>query len=182
MNAYESGTRKLVPAVLVYARRLTEGASGRREFLMIQRNARPDDYHLGKWNGLGGKLEPDESPLEAAIRELREESGLEPPASAFRPLGILQFPNFKAHRSEDWVAYVYAADIPRGMMLTPGGAGEGELHWVDEAQVPELPLWAGDRYFISHVIGGEPFLGTIWYRGDEVLRHQITLLKRDIRS
>jgi len=30
--------------------------------LMIHRIKRTDDIHLGKWNGLGGKFEPGESP------------------------------------------------------------------------------------------------------------------------
>src|SRR5947209_14723068 len=95
-NAFETGERKVIPAVLVYAQ-----LDGRT--LMLRRDSgRPDDYHKGKWNGLGGKLDIDESPLEAAKRELLEESGLDLPESAFRALGVLQFPNFKAHKSEDW--------------------------------------------------------------------------------
>ena len=30
--------------------------------LMVHRNKKPDDMHAGKWNGLGGKFEPGESP------------------------------------------------------------------------------------------------------------------------
>ncbi len=44
--------------------------------LMIHRIRKVNDMHQGKWNGLGGKLEPGESPEECAIREINEESGL----------------------------------------------------------------------------------------------------------
>jgi 8-oxo-dGTP diphosphatase len=44
--------------------------------LMIYRNKKQNDYHEGKWNGLGGKFEAGESPEECAIREIAEESGL----------------------------------------------------------------------------------------------------------
>ena len=44
--------------------------------LMIFRNKKQNDYHEGKWNGLGGKFEAGESPEECAIREIEEESGL----------------------------------------------------------------------------------------------------------
>ena len=44
---------------------------------MIRRDARPDDDHFGKYNGLGGKLELDESVVEGARRELREEASVE---------------------------------------------------------------------------------------------------------
>jgi 8-oxo-dGTP diphosphatase len=81
---------------------------------MIHRDSgRPGDYHAGKWNGLGGKLEPDESPIEGARRELREEAALVLPPEAFRALGVLQFPNFKAHKNEDWVVWVFVAELPR---------------------------------------------------------------------
>src|ERR671926_531588 len=47
-----------------------------RRVLMIHRNKRPDDLHYGKYNGLGGRLEPGESVVECMRREIREESGL----------------------------------------------------------------------------------------------------------
>src|SRR5271156_6305865 len=100
MNPFESGARKVIPAVLVYASR---GGHRGAETLMIHRNARPDDHHGGKWNGLGGKCEEGESPLETARREFHEESGLELPATAFKPLGVLQFPDFKPAKREDWI-------------------------------------------------------------------------------
>ena len=44
--------------------------------LMLFRNKKKNDYHEGKWNGLGGKFEAGESPEQCAIREVYEESGL----------------------------------------------------------------------------------------------------------
>ena len=43
--------------------------------LMMHRNKRPDDVHLGKYNGLGGKFEAGESPEECVIREVHERAG-----------------------------------------------------------------------------------------------------------
>jgi len=53
---------------------------------------------------------------------------------------------------------------------------EGELHWVPEGELASLNLWAGDRHFIPLVVARKPFVGTVWYRGDEVLRHWIQAL------
>ena len=47
----------------------------RQRVLMVHRNARKDDEHLGKYNGLGGKLEADEDVMAGMIREIREEAG-----------------------------------------------------------------------------------------------------------
>ncbi len=169
-NPFEAGTRKVIPAVLIYPR-------WRDQILMIHRDSgRPGDYHAGKWNGLGGKLEADESPLEAAVRELREESGLEPGREAFRSLGVLQFPNFKAHKSEDWVCWIYSARIEGGSAPKPVATHEGSLHWVPAADLLKLNLWPGDREFIPHVLAGRPFVGTSWYQGEKLLRSDIAPL------
>jgi 8-oxo-dGTP diphosphatase len=165
LNSFESGERKAIPAVLVYPRR---GA----DVLMLHRNAKAGDYHAGKWNGLGGKLEPDESPLEAARRELREESGLDLADTAFRPLGVLTFPLFKAHKGEDWIVWVYSARVPAGVEPLARGP-EGDLRWIPAAELSALNLWAGDRHFIGFVAEERPFQGTIWYRGEEVVRYSV---------
>lgn len=54
----------------------------RRSVLMVHRNARPSDHAFGKYNGLGGKMEPDEDLAACMIREIREEAGIEAPPCA----------------------------------------------------------------------------------------------------
>src|SRR4051812_11431974 len=106
-NPFEAGTRKVIPAVLIYIRRADR-------VLMIHRNSVVPgyvDYHQGKWNGLGGKCEIDESPLDAALREVKEESGIVLNESQIKALGVLQFPNFKAHKNEDWIVFVFEAEL-----------------------------------------------------------------------
>lgn len=163
-NAYEAGTRKAIPAVLIYPE-----CGG--EVLMLHRVTREHDFHKGKWNGLGGKSEPDESPLETARRELREESGLDLPESSFRALGTLQFPNFKPAKSEDWIVYVFLAAVPPELRGMDRRVEEGELHWIARDKVLELNLWDGDRHFLPLVLAGRPFLGTMWYDGGRCVRH-----------
>ena len=50
--------------------------NGHREVLLIQRK---NDPYKGKWALPGGFIEMDETLLEAAVRELREETGLNIP-------------------------------------------------------------------------------------------------------
>jgi 8-oxo-dGTP diphosphatase len=184
-NPFESGARKAIPAVLVYLFKSgkTAGGSEQREVLMIHREGgtppqtgqiRPVDYHSGKWNGLGGKCEADESPLETAHREIHEEAGLDLPLSNFKPLGVLQFPNFKPHKSEDWLVFVFSVEVDE---VTAAGAlkenPEGRLEWIPVDQLLSLNLWEGDRYFIPWVIQQKPFLGTFWYQDRQLARHWI---------
>lgn len=176
-NAFESGARKAIPAVLIYARHRHPVQGD--QVLMIHRNSaeRPADYHAGKWNGLGGKCEADESPLETARREFHEEAGVDLSLEKFRSLGVLTFPNFKAHKNEDWIVFVYAVEMSDAdVARVVSGNAEGSLHWVPASDLTSLNLWPGDRHFIGHVASGQPFVGTIWYQGQEVLRHEIRRL------
>jgi 8-oxo-dGTP diphosphatase len=140
--------------------------------------ARAGDVHAGKWNGLGGKAELDESPLDTARREFHEEAGLDLDASRFRALGTLTFPNFKAAKTEDWMVFVFTVPLEAEEVSRIGrGNDEGELHWIKDDEVPALNLWPGDRHFISHILSATPFIGTIWYDGSEVKKHWIQDLR-----
>lgn len=170
LNDFESGRRKAIPAVLIYA-----SCAGER--LMLHRDSkRPNDHHEGKWNGLGGKCEADESPLEAARRELKEESGIQLAPSAFKALGVLQFPNFKPAKAEDWIVFVFSAEVDPGLKAPGFDCPEGTLHWVAEKDLLGLPLWEGDRLFLPLVLKGRSFMGTVWYEGGTVARHWLEAL------
>ena len=173
VNSFESGQRKLIPAVLVYLR------CG-EDVLMIHRSGRKDgkpDFHQGRWNGLGGKLEADESALAAASREVQEESGLSLSKDRFKAIGFLLFPNFKPQKNEDWQVTVFTAELSlEEKSLIQAESVEGQLVWVPTEQVLGLNLWPGDRLFISNVLQNRPFYGTLWYRDGEVQKHELSTI------
>ena len=71
----------------------------RSKVLLIHRNARANDLHLGKYNGLGGKLEVDEDIADCMRREIREEAGIECLDMQLR--GTISWPGF-GKNGEDW--------------------------------------------------------------------------------
>jgi len=109
--------------------------------LMIHRVKKDNDMHLGKWNGLGGKLIPGESPEECAIREVYEESGLR--VIDLKLKGILTFPKFQP--GEDWYAFVFVIDQFEGELID---SPEGHLSWIKKENILDLNLWDGDRFFL----------------------------------
>ncbi len=132
-----------------------------RDFLMVHRNARGDDQHLGKYNGLGGKLEPDEDVVAGMRREIHEEAGIE--CVDMRLRGTISWPGF-GKAGEDWLGFVFVINGWSGTPLTSNP--EGTLEWVPVGKVLELPLWEGDRHFLPLVFDDDPraFHGVMPYR------------------
>lgn len=114
-----------------------------QSLLMVHRNARPGEAHFGKYNGLGGKLEPGEDVLHGMKREILEESGLI--CTEIHLAGTISWPGF-GKQGEDWFGFLFRITGFTGM--PPEKNAEGELCWVPIDQVLSLPLWEGDRFFL----------------------------------
>ena len=131
-----------------------------RRVLLVHRNRRPNDAHLGKYNGLGGKLAPGEDVVACLRREVREESGLECEELVLR--GTISWPGF-GKQGEDWFGFVFRVDRYSGEPWRENE--EGTLEWVEVERILELPLWEGDRFFLPLVFdrGGRQFHGVMPY-------------------
>lgn len=149
-----------VIATLCYVR-----SSGKT--LMLHRNKKPGDVHRGKYNGLGGKLEPGESPDECVLREVLEEGGLSVLDARLR--GVLTFPAFA--KGEDWIVFVYTATRFTGQ---PGECAEGALEWVKDADIASLNLWEGDRVFLPWLDGERFFSAKFVYRDGKLVGHDVS--------
>lgn len=110
--------------------------------LMIHRVKRENDMHKGKWNGLGGKVEPGETPEECVIREVKEECGLTVKNPSLR--GLLTFPAFNGF--DDWYVFVFVATEFDGVITD---SEEGNLRWIDDSELVNLNLWDGDKIFLK---------------------------------
>ena len=145
----------------------------RRRALMIHRNAREDDQHLGKYNGLGGKLEAGEDVAAGMCREIREEAGLECLDLSLR--GTLSWPGF-GKQGEDWFGFLFLITRFSGTPLERNP--EGTLEWVDIARIGTLPLWEGDRHFLPLLFDSDPrlFHGVMPYRDGRMLSWSYTRL------
>ncbi len=144
--------------------------------LLVRRDARPDDDHFGKVNGIGGKLEPDEGVVESLRREIDEETGLELTDIEFR--GTVTWTGF-GPKVEQWLGFVFL--VRDWIGDPPSSNDEGTLMWVERERLlaacsadeadrrrADLPMWPGDRYFVPLVFDDDPrpFHGTMPYDGD----------------
>ena len=132
-----------------------------------------DDHHLGKYNGLGGKLEPGEDIVAGLKREIREEAGIE--CDDIKLRGTISWPGF-GQQGEDWFGFIFRIDHFSGTPFTDNP--EGTLSWIPVNQILDLPLWAGDRYFLPLVFGDDPrqFHGVMPYENGHPVSWSYSLI------
>lgn len=145
----------------------------RERVLLVHRNARADDQHLGKYNGLGGKMEPAEDVVACMRRELLEEAGIVATAMTLR--GTINWTGFGPN-GEDWLGFVFRIDAFRGEVRPRNE--EGPLEWHPVAGILDLPMWEGDRHFLPLVFDDDPrpFHGYMPYEGGRALDWTFTRL------
>lgn len=132
----------------------------RTKVLLVHRIARKDDEQLGKYNGLGGKVERGEHVVEAMKREIREEAGIEVTELELR--GTVNWPGFNGR---DVFGFVFLITAYEGEILDENV--EGTLAWHDIATMMDLPMWEGDRHFLPLVFDESvpQFHGVLPYDG-----------------
>lgn len=137
-----------------------------KQVLLVHRNARDDDQHLGKYNGLGGKMEPGEDVAGCMRREIVEESGLICIDMSLR--GTINWQGF-GKNGEDWLGFVFL--ITRFSGTPYAYNDEGQLAWHPLDLLGSLPMWEGDRYFLPLVFDDDPrvFHGYLPYRNGRPL-------------
>jgi len=123
---------------------------------------RVKDPNKGLWVAPGGKLEPEESPTECAIREMHEETGLAVLDPVLRGImtEVSPRPDYR------WITFIFAATRWTGT-LAPA-AGIGEFRWVRTSEVFDLDIPPTDRIFFARVVrlADHPFLVKFTYDAD----------------
>ena len=128
-------------------------SSDQKKVLMVHRLYKENDDHLGKYNGLGGKMEKDEDISTCMIREIKEESNLTIKKMKLR--GTVNWTNFGKH-GEDWLGFIFLITEYEGVPFEK--SPEGPLEWIPLESILSLPMWEGDRHFLPLVFDEDPRL------------------------
>lgn len=123
----------------------------RRQTLLVHRNKRLGDQHLGKYNGLGGKMLPTEDIHQCLLREIFEEAGIRCERVVLR--GTINWTGF-GPQGENWFGFIYRIETFSGVPRLTNE--EGDLVWVDVGKIMTLPMWEGDKYFLPLVFDETP--------------------------
>ena len=113
-------------------------------------------FGQGKWDGFGGKPQDGESLVQAAVRELKEESGLLAGKSDLKPMGVITFV-FPAKPEWDQEVHVFVARKWQG---EPMESEEMRPDWFGIHQIPLEEMWDDSRHWLPQIISGECINGS----------------------
>lgn len=117
--------------------------------LLLQRRRRPPNE--GLYNVPGGKVEHDEDPYEACLREVREETGLVLPRVRLRAVLTV----IARDTGTQWLLFTFVADRPAGE-AGPVTDDEGELRWVPIDEIAALPVVSDIPLILPYLWSAEP--------------------------
>lgn len=133
-----------------------------RKYLMLHRVKKENDLNHDKWVAVGGKFEDKESPEECNLRETKEETGLT--LNSWRYCGIVTFVSDKWET--EYMHIFHSADFSGE--IKP--CDEGDLCWIDKEEIYNLPIWEGDKIFLSLIDENVPFFSLkLEYTGDKLI-------------
>ena len=115
----------------------------------------------GKINGPGGKIDPGESPRQAAVRETQEELHVTP----INPVKMGEL-FFAMTDLPDIHCHVFMAREFEG---SPTATDEAIPRWTRIDQLPLELMWEDDQYWLPHILeDGRTFMGRFSFEGERI--------------
>jgi uncharacterized protein YceH (UPF0502 family)/8-oxo-dGTP pyrophosphatase MutT (NUDIX family) len=122
----------------------------------------------GKINGPGGRIEPDENAMQAAVRETEEEVRVR--ASGVAMAGELHF------QFTDGLALHCTVFQAAGFEGEPAETDEAAPLWAPLDAIPYDRMWADDPHWLPLMLAGRPFRGYFVFDGDRMLDRKVDVL------
>jgi len=119
-------------------------------------------FGVGKWNGVGGKQESEETIEGAAVREIKEEIKVNVNSQDLEEVARIKFYFFK---KEEWNQEVCVYFV-RKWEGEPEETEEMRPQWFNLDQIPYEEMWVADEKWLSRIIKGEKVIGEVHFNQD----------------
>lgn len=110
-------------------------------------------FGQGKWNGFGGKVEKNEGIFDAAVREVKEECGLEILNAKF--VGFITF-EYEIDKKAPMHVHIFKSEEFAG---DPIETAEMIPQWFEIDEIPYEKMWKDDVYWYPYLFADKYFYG-----------------------
>ena len=132
-------------------------------YLMMHRVSKKNDINAGKWIGVGGHFEDNESPDECLLREVNEETGLTLTEYQLRAIITFIAEGYGCEYMHLYTATGFEGELDET-------CNEGILKWIPKKDIFNLNLWEGDKIFLNLLLKDHPFFSLkLEYIGDDLV-------------
>lgn len=159
---------ELRDATLLFLVKKTDGAITDICLAMKKRG-----FGMGRWNGVGGKVEPNETIETAAVRETAEEIGV----TAKNIIKSAELSFYFPHNPDwDQKVHVYYTEEWEN---EPGESDEVRPAWFSIKDIPLDQMWPDDSFWLPHFLSGQLIRASFKFaEGDIILEKEINLIDK----
>ncbi|MDD3083602.1 MAG: NUDIX domain-containing protein [Candidatus ainarchaeum sp.] len=122
-------------------------------------------FGSGKWNGYGGKVEKGETILKAAIRELKEESGIEAKEKELEFVGKISFVFLEKPEWNQDVHIFLIKEIRKAIETE-----EMKPKIFKKNNLPFKQMWDGDKHWIPIILEKKEIIAKLEFVGKGVFK------------
>ena len=107
-------------------------------------------FGVGRWNGVGGKIEPGETVEQALVREAHEEIAVTP--VVYEKVAEITFHENDGQTVSDMLVHVYTCGEWQGV---PMESEEMAPQWFLQTELPFHTMWPDDPFWLPQILAGE---------------------------
>jgi 8-oxo-dGTP pyrophosphatase MutT (NUDIX family) len=151
-------------ATLVFlVKRDENGKIGRILLAMKKRG-----FGMGRWNGVGGKPKPDETVIQCARREAKEEIGVK--VGKLNKIGMIRF-RFKYNENYNQNVHFFICENWEGI---PAESEEMKPRWFKVDKIPYSKMWPDDKFWMPIALQDKKIAGSILFgKDDKIIENNI---------
>ncbi|MDP3988623.1 MAG: 8-oxo-dGTP diphosphatase [bacterium] len=132
-------------------------------------------FGAGRWNGFGGKIEEGETIEQGALRELKEEVGIQ--SGVLEKKGVLEF----SFQEKEKILRVHVFTL-RNFKEDPIETEEMRPQWFLFDEIPFSQMWSADTYWIPLLLKGSFFKGAILFDMPSTAEYSAKILEQKIEE